>query len=199
MYRLRDVIAIEADDVVGDDASEELFDERFQFGVHLLQLGDQIGEELGHVLLFAGVQRLFVHRVNLAETLGIVRLSFGSGQKGEEPLQFIEDLLVLRLRRFRQCASVENPALGRPDHEQVLHAAGHVASRPEVRQPDEIAARSSVLVRPIIPRIRPFVRSFFTMLLSELFRQNDEVGEGAFDELDHDVVTRRPDRRSRRG
>ena len=81
------MIAVEADDVVGDDAAEELLDERLQLGIHLLQLGDKIGEELGHVLLFPGVQRLLVHRVHFAKVLGVVGFAFRGGEKGEEFLR----------------------------------------------------------------------------------------------------------------
>lgn len=41
---------------------------------HLLHLGDEVSEELCHVLLLAGVQRLFVHRVGLTERPRVVRL-----------------------------------------------------------------------------------------------------------------------------
>lgn len=40
---------------------------------HLLDLGDEVGEELGHVFLLSSVQRLFVHRVGLTEGTRVVR------------------------------------------------------------------------------------------------------------------------------
>lgn len=46
----------------------------YQLLRHLLDLGDEVGEELGHVLLLAGVQRLLVHSVGLTEGPGVVRL-----------------------------------------------------------------------------------------------------------------------------
>ena len=84
---MRDVIAVEADDVVGDDAAEQLLDERLQLRIHLFQLGDEIGEELCHVLLLAGVQRLLVHRVDFAKVLWVVSFALGGGEKGEEFLR----------------------------------------------------------------------------------------------------------------
>jgi hypothetical protein len=44
----------------------------YQFRTHLLNLGDEVCEELGHVFLLPGVEGLVVHDVVLAETLGIV-------------------------------------------------------------------------------------------------------------------------------
>lgn len=44
----------------------------YQLLGHLLDLGDEVGEELGHVLLLAGVQRLFVHRVGFTEGSRVV-------------------------------------------------------------------------------------------------------------------------------
>lgn len=41
---------------------------------HLLNLGDEVSEELCHVLLLASVQRLLVHRVGLAERSRVVGL-----------------------------------------------------------------------------------------------------------------------------
>ena len=81
------MIAVEADDVVGDDAAEQLLDERLQLRIHLFQLGDEIGEELCHVLLLAGVQRLLVHRVDFAKVLWVVSFALGGGEKGEEFLR----------------------------------------------------------------------------------------------------------------
>lgn len=46
----------------------------YQLLGHFFDLGDEVGEELGHVLLLAGVQRLFVHGVSLTEGPGVVRL-----------------------------------------------------------------------------------------------------------------------------
>lgn len=46
----------------------------YQLLGHLLDLGDEVREELGHVLLLAGVQRLLVHRVGLAEGPRVVGL-----------------------------------------------------------------------------------------------------------------------------
>lgn len=40
---------------------------------HLLDLGDEVREELGHVLLLSCVQRLFVHCVGLTEGTRVVR------------------------------------------------------------------------------------------------------------------------------
>lgn len=41
---------------------------------HLLYLGDEVCEELGHVFLLSCVQRLFVHRVGLTEGTRVIRL-----------------------------------------------------------------------------------------------------------------------------
>lgn len=41
---------------------------------HLLDLGDEVGEELRHVLLLPGVERLFVHGVGFAEGSGVISL-----------------------------------------------------------------------------------------------------------------------------
>lgn len=46
----------------------------YQLLGHLLDFGDEVGEELGHVLLLAGVQRLFVHGVGLTEGPRVVGL-----------------------------------------------------------------------------------------------------------------------------
>lgn len=46
----------------------------YQLLGHFLNLGDEVGEELGHVLLLAGVQRLFVHGVGLTEGPRVVGL-----------------------------------------------------------------------------------------------------------------------------
>lgn len=46
----------------------------YQLLGHLLDLCDEVGEELGHVLLLAGVQRLFVHGVGLTEGPRVVGL-----------------------------------------------------------------------------------------------------------------------------
>lgn len=46
----------------------------YQLLGHLLDLGDEVSEELSHVLLLAGVQRLLVHRVGLAEGPRVVGL-----------------------------------------------------------------------------------------------------------------------------
>ena len=174
-HRLRDVIAVQTDDVVGDDASEEIFDERLEFGIHLLQLGDQIREEFGHVFLLSRVQRLLVHGVDFAKALRVVGFALGGGEEGEELLQLHEDLLVLR--RLQQRVARENAAFGRRHHEQMLHAAGHVTGGAEIGQAHEVAARSGVFVRPIIPRVGSIVR-ILAMLLRQLFCENGEVGEG---------------------
>ena len=47
----------------------------YQVVGHLLNLGDEVGEELGHVLLLPGVQRLLVHGVGLAERTRVVGLA----------------------------------------------------------------------------------------------------------------------------
>lgn len=47
---------------------------RYQLLRHLLDLGDEVSEELGHVLLLASVQWLLVHRVGLAERSRVVGL-----------------------------------------------------------------------------------------------------------------------------
>ena len=193
--RLGDVVAVEADDVVGDDAAEEIFDERLEPGIHFLQFGDQVGEKLGHVLLLARVQRLFVHRVHFAEALGMVGFAFGGGEKGEEFLQLDEDGPVLR--GLRQGLAGQDATLGRPHHEQMLHATGHVTGGAQIGQPHEVAAGPRVLVRPVVPRIRTIVR-LATMLLTQLVGQRHEVAEGSLDQLDHDVVTGRADGRRRR-
>lgn len=46
----------------------------YQLLGHFFDLGDEVGEELGHVLLLAGVERLFVHGVGLTEGPGVVGL-----------------------------------------------------------------------------------------------------------------------------
>ena len=48
----------------------------YQFRGHFLNLGDEVSEELSHVLLLARVQWLVVHDVHLAEALWVVRLAF---------------------------------------------------------------------------------------------------------------------------
>lgn len=45
----------------------------YQLLGHLLDLGDEVGEELRHVLLLPGVERLLVHRVGFTEWPGVVR------------------------------------------------------------------------------------------------------------------------------
>ena len=44
----------------------------YQVVGHLLYLGDEVGEELCHVLLLPGVQRLLVHGVGLTERAWVV-------------------------------------------------------------------------------------------------------------------------------
>ena len=46
----------------------------YQVVGHLLYLGDEVGEELCHVLLLPGVQRLLVHGVGLTERAWVVGL-----------------------------------------------------------------------------------------------------------------------------
>lgn len=46
----------------------------YQLLGHFLDLGDEVGEELRHVFLLAGVQRLFVHRIRFTERSRVVRL-----------------------------------------------------------------------------------------------------------------------------
>lgn len=45
----------------------------YQLLGHFLYLGDEVGEELRHVFLLAGVERLFVHSVGFTERPRVVR------------------------------------------------------------------------------------------------------------------------------
>lgn len=45
----------------------------YQLLGHLLYLGDEVGEELRHVLLLPGVERLLVHGVGFTEGPGVIR------------------------------------------------------------------------------------------------------------------------------
>ena len=47
-----------------------------QYGTHFFHFRDEIGEEFGHVFLLARVERLVIHRVDLAEAARVVRLAF---------------------------------------------------------------------------------------------------------------------------
>lgn len=72
------------DHIVGDDPSKERLHCVFQVLGHLLYLGDEVGEELGHVLLLARVQGLLVHGVGLTERTGVVRLPLALLEPGTE-------------------------------------------------------------------------------------------------------------------
>ena len=69
-----DMLAIEADHVVAQRPAERGLHNVLQLRRHLLRLGEEVDEELGHVLLFPGVEGLVVHGVGLAEGEGVVRL-----------------------------------------------------------------------------------------------------------------------------
>lgn len=72
------------DHIVGDDAAKESLHCVFQVLGHLLYLGDEVGEELGHVLLLARVQGLLVHGVGLTERTWVVRLPLTLLEPGME-------------------------------------------------------------------------------------------------------------------
>ena len=92
----RYVRTVEREHDVRQTATEQVAHELLELVGHLLQFADQIGEELGHVLLIAGIQRLQpVHGVHLAEALRIVRSTFALEQVGEHALQFVENQIVL--------------------------------------------------------------------------------------------------------
>lgn len=74
MYR-KAFFSYQRDNVIAEHAAEQCLDEFLELGRHFLQLGDEVYEELRHVLLFTRVERLMVHLVDLAETARVVRFA----------------------------------------------------------------------------------------------------------------------------
>ena len=80
-----DMLAIETDNVVAQRSTERALHNVLQLWCHLLRLGEQVDEELRHVLLLPGVERLVVHGVGLAEGERVVGLPLRFQQVGEHP------------------------------------------------------------------------------------------------------------------
>ena len=70
-----------------------------QLRSHFFQLRYEIGEELGHVLLLASVERLMVHRVHFAEAPWVVRLALALQQIREHLFQFHQRASMPIVRR----------------------------------------------------------------------------------------------------
>ena len=66
--------AVQGDNIVGQTAAEEALDDLLQVRRHFLHLREEVDEELRHVLLLPGVDRLVDHVADLAEAQRVVRL-----------------------------------------------------------------------------------------------------------------------------